>query len=153
VKLSFLVQILEKNKQRIMSMKHVLYVGSLWLASAVLSAYIYVLFPKVELVVRDQPVGTTIYIDRLILPKGGFVRMQEATGSGASRWWASDYMPKGVYTNFYVDIVGVPIRLDPGARIVVQIRRDNGDMYYTDTLDMPMKSWNGSIYEKTITFY
>lgn len=120
----------------------------LFLLSATLSAYGYLLFHRPQLAVEDQPVGTTLFVRRLVLGKSGFIVLRpEGTAEPA----ISDYMPANVYADFNIDILTGQLNAKPGARVAVEIWEDNGDAAFNDDLDAPMKGKDGNAFIKIIT--
>lgn len=127
--------------------------GLLFGMSAGLSAFVTLKHTAYELAVRDQPVGTSIFVDRLVLARAGYIAITpQSYGNGHVTPSVSDYMPAGVYTDFNVDIYwGEELDLSAGTRVSVRILLDNGDVYYDPEFDMPALDRQGRVYEKTVT--
>ncbi len=134
-------------------MKMWILASMLFLASAILSSYITIRRSQFELVVNDQPVGTTIFIQRLVLSRAGYIVITPQTGRpDRDVPSVSDYMPAGVYTDFNADIYwGDELDVPASTLVTVRIHSDNGDVYYDPAFDLPVRDKFGRIYEKTIT--
>ncbi len=118
--------------------------------SAVVSAYVSLARTAYDLVVNDQPVGTSIVVERLVLEKGGYLAITPLSGPNTQQS-VSDYMPAGVFTDFNVDIYwGDELDLPAQTPVVVRILVDNGDVYFDSEFDVPARNAQGQMYEKTI---
>jgi hypothetical protein len=124
-----------------------------FVASAVISALVYVLVPKYELVIDDQFAGTTVFVKRLVLPRSAFIAMRPFSFAPVNNneLIISDYMPAGVYTDFYIDLMDMNVALKPGMEIFVSLLQDNGDAYFDADLDTPVRTWYGKEFYQKIT--
>lgn len=124
----------------------------LFVFSALVSALVYLKVPKNEIVISDQPAGTTLFIKRLTLWKGGYIVLRPFTlYDGYLESSTSDYMPAGIYTDFNVEIVGTTPRLIPGTFVFVELREENGDALFDPDLDKPVRKWYGKELSEKIT--
>lgn len=125
----------------------------LFVASAVISALVYVLVPKYELIIGNQHAGTTVFIDRLVLSTGGYIEIEPFTVENGFLGYGitSDYMPAGVYTDLYIDLMDIELTTKPGMVLYIRILKDNGDAYLDQDLDKPVRWWYGKELYKRIT--
>jgi hypothetical protein len=135
-------------------MKQYVFVGlGLFVASAVMSALVYVFIPKYELVIQNQSAGTTVFINRLVLPTSGYIAVEPFTIEDGflGDVITSDYMPAGVYTDLYVDLMDIELKTKPGMVLYIRILKDNGDAYLDQDLDKPVRWWYGKeLYKRII---
>lgn len=126
----------------------------LFSVGATVGAFVRVWLPADELVVHDQPAGTTVFVRRLKLAKAGYIILRPVSQDGSLMAPSvSDYLPSGMYTDMNVDIMGDGLRVAPGNRLAVEVWEDNGDAFYDHELEIQVRRLNGKTLSKTITFY
>jgi len=118
--------------------------------SAAASALAHLKVIPYELVVTDQPAGSTIFVKRLVLTRAGYIVIRSNDEVSPS---VSDYMPAGVYTDFNIDIVGKPLVPTQGMTVMLDLWIDNGDAYYDPSLEKPAKGKDGKTISQSITLY
>ncbi len=122
----------------------------LFCLSAIVSAYVRLKQTSYDVVVRSQPVGTSIFIDRLVLAHGGYISITPK-GDADIPPSISDYMPAGLFTDFNIDIYwGDDLDVPAQTPVIVQILADNGDAFFDPAFDIPVRDAQGKTYEKTI---
>lgn len=112
--------------------------------------------PVNRLVVKNQPVGPSLFVDAVWLKQPGFLVIYKLNGSDQPRLVGqSDYFPKGVWPRVHIGPFAEEIlsELKPGDRLEVVMVRDNGDKQYNQLLDRPALEQDGQIVKKRILFW
>lgn len=115
---------------------------------AVSFASTYVLVPRDFIEVRSQPIGEAFKIKRVKLTKPGFVVFELLEEERKTFYGHSDYLPAGLYNDINLDTYFMKRErpAKPGDSVVVSLYEDNGDTFFDQSLDKPLRNlWGREI--------